>query len=103
MMISETEAVDAFRSFLVASHRASMTVQVVSVTLSELEGQECWAIETIEPLAPDEPDWFRLYDPPEIYFIDAISGRCIASRGRTFTRFPSDGTHATPSANDDGS
>lgn len=102
-MISETEAVDAFRSFLVASHRASMPVQVASVTLSELEGQECWAIETIEPLAPGEPDWFRLYDPPEIYFIDAISGRCIASRGRTVTRFPSDGTHATRSANDDGS
>lgn len=102
-MISETEAVDAFCSFLVASHRASMPVEVVSVTLSELEGRDCWAIETIEPLAPDEPDWFRLYDPPEIYFINAISGRCIASRGRTFTRFPSDGPYAPPSANDDGS
>lgn len=87
-MISEAEAVDAFRSFLAASHRASTPVQILSVTPSDLEGRNCWAVETMEPLAPGEPDWFRLYDPPEVYFIDAISGQCIASRGRTFTRFP---------------
>ncbi len=99
--LGKAEAIDAMQHFLTTRRQDPAGEQVLSVEWGEFMGRDCWLVNTALALKPGEPDWFRIYDLDMTYFIDAVSGRCLAMQDvRSTTILPDDQATRPPPPTD---